>query len=104
MAEAAARAMPAPMQDVVALAYGEGDLAPRVVAKGRGLMAQEILRRAAEAGIYVHQSRELVSMLMRVDLDDQIPPALYVVVAELLSWLYRTERGQAPPKTSKESR
>lgn len=84
-----------PTRDAVALAYSEGDSAPRVVAKGKGLIAQEILRRAAEAGVYVHQSRELVALLMRVDLDDRIPSSLYVAVAELLAWLYRTDQRAA---------
>jgi len=84
----------------VALAYHAGDAAPRVVAKGRGLVADEIIRRAREAGLYVHESAELVGLLMAVDLDRHIPPQLYVVVAELLAWLYRTERavpGQERP-------
>lgn len=81
----------------VALTYREGQIAPKVVAKGRGLIAQEIISRAKEAGIYVHESRELVALLMQVNLDDRIPPQLYVAVAELLAWLYRLEQGKANP-------
>ena len=80
----------------IALAYAPGDAAPRVVAKGRGLVADEIIKRAREYGVYVHESPELVTLLMQVDLDDRIPPALYVAVAELLAWLYRVEKGAAP--------
>ncbi len=80
-------------QAAVALAYHSGDAAPRVVAKGRGIVAQMIIERAKEAGVYVHESKELVSLLMQVDLDDHIPPELYLVVAELLAWLYRLEKG-----------
>ena len=83
-----------PQQLAVALAYHEEDGAPKVVAKGRGLLAQAILDRAREAGIYVHESPELVAMLMQVDVDSRIPPQLYVAVAELLAWLYRLERGE----------
>ena len=75
----------------VALAYDGGDSAPRVSAIGRGLIADAIIARAREAGVYVHESRELVSLLMQIDLDEHIPPQLYVVVAELLAWLYRIE-------------
>ena len=85
----------------VALAYGENDTAPRVSAKGRGLLADTIIERAREAGVYVHESRELVSLLMQVDLDQHIPPELYFAVAELLAWLYHLEHGnadQAPPQ------
>ncbi len=83
----------------VALAYRDGDLAPRVVAKGRGLLAEEILRRAKESGLYVHESRELVGLLMQVDLDRHIPPELYRVIAELLAWLYHAEHRGTPPVT-----
>ncbi|GHU04720.1 hypothetical protein AGMMS49960_20750 [Betaproteobacteria bacterium] len=60
--------------EAVALTYTQGDAAPRVVAKGRGLLAQEIIERARQAGVYVHESPELVSLLMQVDLDERIPP------------------------------
>ena len=80
----------------VALAYQQGEGEPHVVAKGRGLMAQSIIERAHAAGVYVHESPELVSLLMQVDLDQHIPAQLYVAVAELLAWLYRVE--QAAPQ------
>jgi flagellar biosynthesis protein len=88
-------------QHAVALAYGSGDAAPKVVAKGQGLVAEQIIERARNAGVFVHESKELVSLLMEVDLDRQIPPALYRAIAELLAWLYYIESaqttGQAPP-------
>lgn len=80
-----------PPQNAVALAYQTGDLAPKVVAKGRGLIAEEIIARAREHGVFVHESKELVALLMQVDLDKNIPPALYRVVAELLAWLYHID-------------
>ena len=88
-----------PLRNAVALAYSQTDAAPRVVARGRGLMAEQIIARAHEHGVYVHESAELVSLLMQVDLDQHIPPQLYLAVAELLAWLYRLENGQAtsPP-------
>ena len=79
------------MQSAVALAYQSGSSAPSVVAKGKGLIAKAIIERAREHGIYVHQSQELVALLMQVDLDKDIPPALYRAVAELLAWLYHIE-------------
>jgi flagellar biosynthesis protein len=91
-----------PQPHAVALAYGAGDSAPRVVAKGRGLIAQKIIERANENGVFVHQSKELVALLMQVELDRDIPPTLYRAVAELLAWLYHIEAAQkngteAPP-------
>jgi flagellar biosynthesis protein len=72
-----------------------------VVAKGQGLVADQIIARAKEAGVFVHESKELVALLMEVDLDRQIPPVLYRAIAELLAWLYYIESahaaGEAPP-------
>ncbi|MCX7113795.1 MAG: EscU/YscU/HrcU family type III secretion system export apparatus switch protein [Proteobacteria bacterium] len=82
---------PDPLQSAVALAYQVGEEAPKVVAKGRGLIAEQIIARAKEHGVYVHQSKELVSLLMQVELDRKIPPELYRAVAELLAWLYSVD-------------
>jgi flagellar biosynthesis protein len=84
----------------VALTYNAGQSAPKVVAKGRGLLADAIIERAREAGVYVHESPALVSLLMQVDLDQHIPPELYLAVAELLAWLYRLEHGEDPEPSS----
>jgi flagellar biosynthesis protein len=83
---------PSERRAAVALQYAEHSEAPKVVAKGQGLIAQAIIARAREAGIYVHESPELVGLLMQVDLDQHIPPQLYVAVAEVLAWVYRLER------------
>ncbi len=80
-----------PNQQAVALAYETGDLAPRIVAKGRGLIAEQIIARAKDNDVFVHESKELVNLLMQVDLDDHIPPALYTAIAEILAWLYQIE-------------
>jgi flagellar biosynthesis protein len=82
---------PDPQREAVALAYRQTDAAPRVVARGRGLIAEEIIARAHDHGVYVHESPELVALLMQVDIDEHIPPQLYLAVAELLAWLYRLE-------------
>ncbi len=80
----------------VALAYEPSSGAPRVVAKGKGLLAEEIIERAKAAGVFVHESPDLVNLLMQVDLDERIPPGLYVAIAELLAWLYRLEQAEPP--------
>lgn len=88
---------PEKRKSAIALAYQTGDTAPKVVAKGRGLIAQAIIERARQHGVYVHESEDLVAMLMQVELDENIPPQLYLAVAELLAWLYRLEKGETPP-------
>ena len=65
--------------------------------KGKGLIAEEIIAKAREHGVYVHESPELVALLTQVDIDEHIPPQLYMAVAELLAWLYRMEHGELPP-------
>lgn len=74
----------------------EAGAAPRLTAKGSGLIAEEIIERARAAGVPIHESRELVSLLMQVDLDQHIPPALYIAVAEVLAWVYRLEQRSVP--------
>ncbi len=87
-------------RNAAAIAYDTVDTkrgqAPRVVAKGHGLVAEEIIERARLAGVPVHESRELAALLTKVDLDQHIPPALYVAVAEVLAWVYRLEGRAAP--------
>lgn len=90
-----------PRAEAVALTYTAGESAPKVVAKGRGLLAREIIERARDAGVYVHESPELVALLMQIDLDERIPPQLYIAVAELLAWLYRLEKGTDEPPPSR---
>jgi flagellar biosynthesis protein len=86
-------------QMAVALAYRSHDAAPKVVAQGRGIIAQAIIDRAKKHGVFVHESEELVGLLMQVELDQHIPPQLYMAVAELLAWLYRLEHGESPVST-----
>ncbi|WP_412479202.1 EscU/YscU/HrcU family type III secretion system export apparatus switch protein [Azonexus sp. IMCC34839] len=100
--------MPPPLtsdatREAVALAYGKTDAAPRVIAKGKGLIAEQIIASAKEHGVYVHESPELVALLTQVDLDEHIPPQLYLAVAELLAWLHNIEHDQPPPITPKSS-
>lgn len=92
-------------QTAVALAYQSGTPAPKVVAKGSGLIADQIISTAREHGVFVHESKELVALLMDVDMDRQIPPGLYRAIAELLAWLYHIESAKGgpippPPDTS----
>ena len=84
-------------QKAIALAYETGDFAPKVVAKGRGLIAEQIIARAKEHNVFVHESKDLVALLMQVDLDDHIPPVLYQAIAEILAWLYNLEHGVTQP-------
>jgi flagellar biosynthesis protein len=82
-----------------AISYDKNDYAPRVIAKGKGAMAEAIIALAKESGVYVHESRELVELLMQVDIDRDIPAELYTAVAEILAWIYWMEMGGNAGKT-----
>jgi flagellar biosynthesis protein len=72
----------------VALRY-EGRGAPRVTAKGKGVVAEQILSAAKTHSIPVQEDAELAALLSGIALGDEIPPELYLVVAELLAFAYR---------------
>jgi flagellar biosynthesis protein len=77
-------------QKAVALRYRqEEDDAPRVVAKGRGLVAEKIKALAEESGVPIREDDDLVELLGQVDIDREVPPQLYAAVAEILAWVYR---------------
>ncbi|NBT05197.1 MAG: hypothetical protein EBS54_00115 [Betaproteobacteria bacterium] len=75
-------------QQAVALAYQSHAIAPRIIAKGTGLIAELILDKAKRAGIPLKAEPELISVLMQLEVDEFIPPTLYAVIAEILVWAY----------------
>ncbi|MBD3390691.1 MAG: flagellar biosynthesis protein FlhB [Chitinivibrionales bacterium] len=79
-----------PRSKAVALRYHqERESAPRVVAKGEGLIAQKIREVAEAHGVPIQRDDDLVELLAQVELDREIPVELYGAVAEILSWIYR---------------
>lgn len=71
-------------KQAIALSYDPDEEAPRVIASGRGELAERIISRAKEADIPVHQDNKLADTLSRLDIGDMIPPELYEVVAEII--------------------
>ncbi|WP_111976666.1 EscU/YscU/HrcU family type III secretion system export apparatus switch protein [Algibacillus agarilyticus] len=71
--------------------------APEVIAKGFGERAEAIIKLAEESGILVHQDTELASYLTRLDVGDEIPKEVYVIIAELIAWSYILQ-GKKPEK------
>jgi len=72
----------------IALEY-DGKQAPMVTAKGHDEIANQILRLAHEKDIPIHQDKDLALVLDQIDLGDHIPEALYVILAEILTFAYR---------------
>ena len=81
------------LKKAVALKYEPGkDGAPRVTAKGRGRVADRIIELAREGGVPLSEDPDLVGALIQLDFDEEIPPDLYQVVAEVLAFAYRLNR------------
>jgi len=80
-------------KQAVALSYSkDAAAAPVVKAKGKGAVAERIVAIAAENGVPVREDASLVEVLSKLDLDQEIPPELYQLVAEILSFVYRTDQ------------
>lgn len=73
----------------------EHEDAPRVVASGEGFIAEQIVRIALDNGITVHKDSDLVEILSKLDIDALIPVEAFAAVAEILSYIYRTQ-GREP--------
>lgn len=81
-------------KQAVALRYQSGSMeAPAVIAKGKGYVAENILKTAMENRIPIQEDPSLVEVLGKLDLQQQIPPELYQVVAEILAFVYRLDKG-----------
>ena len=82
---------PPVVKKAVALRYDqEKEGAPRVIGKGAGYLAEQLLELAREHDIPIHEDADLLEILSRLDLNEEIPPETYVVVAEILAFVYRT--------------
>lgn len=80
------------LKQAVALEYDPLDMAPKIVATGRGRIAEKIIEEAESNDIPVHQDDKLADTLSKLDIGDYIPPELYEVVAEILVFVDRMEK------------
>ncbi len=84
---------PAERKTAVAMRYDiDRDKAPLVIASGRGPVADEILRIAEDNKIPLYEDPELAKLLAKLELDTEIPPELYTLVAEVLFFVYKLDR------------
>jgi flagellar biosynthesis protein len=82
-------------QRAVALKYQpESDNAPKVIAKGRGKVAEKIIEVAKKNNVFIHDDPDLVEALSQLDIHEEIPNELYSVVAELLAFIYSINNGE----------
>ncbi len=90
-----------PRRAAVALKYDAAtDSAPKVIAKGRGLVAEKIMTLAREQGNPMREDPDLVQLLTQIDLAQEIPPTLYKVVAEVLAFVYRLNQCYKQPNNA----
>jgi flagellar biosynthesis protein len=86
----------------IALTYdSDKDHAPRIVASGRGAIADRMLELAAAHGIAVRADADLAAILAAVEVGQQIPIAAFAAVAEVLFYIYRANERQAPAGASR---
>ncbi len=72
------------IKQAIALEYDVNDSAPKVIASGKGIVAERIIEKAKESAVPVHKDDKLADTLSRLEIGDMIPPELYEVVAEVL--------------------
>ncbi len=84
---------------VVALKYEHGAVAPEVVAKGVGTIAEKILEKGTENEIPIYEDKALVEELTKIDIGENIPPELYEVVAKILIFIGDLDKMQGKRNT-----
>lgn len=75
----------------VALSYDAGDEAPKILATGKGYVAEKIIEAAKEENVPIHKDEKLANTLSKLEIGDYIPKELYGVVAEILVFVDRVE-------------
>ena len=80
------------LKQAVAIEYDPTDMAPKIVATGRGKLAERIIEKAKESDVPVHEDAKLASTLSKLDIGEYIPPELYEVVAEILVFVDKMEK------------
>jgi flagellar biosynthesis protein len=79
-------------QKAVAVSYNPDEIAPKILAKGAGDVAEKILENAEKSEITIHKDAALVNDLTRLDLGEHIPPELYEAVAQILVFISELDR------------
>lgn len=80
------------IKQAIAIEYDPLDVAPKIVATGKGAVAERIIDKAKESDVPVHQDTKLAGTLSKLDIGEYIPPELYEVVAEILVFVDKMEK------------
>lgn len=84
----------------IALEYDPQDAAPKIVATGKGIIAEKILEKAKEASVPIHEDSKLADTLSKLEIGEMIPPELYSVVAEILVFVDAMDKIKAKMEKS----
>ncbi len=82
-------------KQAIALSYELGDEAPKIIATGKGLLAEKIIEKAKEADVPLYKDSNLANTLSKLEIGEMIPPELYTVVAEILVFVDNMDRLKA---------
>lgn len=83
------------IKQAVALEYEAGEEAPKIIAAGKGVLAERIIEKAKEASVPLHRDDKLADTLSKLDIGDYIPQELYGVVAEILVFVDQMDKIRA---------
>ncbi len=89
------------LKTAIALEYDPQDAAPKIVATGKGIVAEKIIEAAQEADVPVHEDSKLAATLSKLEIGEMIPPELYEVVAEILVFVDAMDKIKAKIEKSR---
>ncbi len=96
--------LPQTLVDIIAISIeyeGTGSGAPKVTAKGKGYIADEIIQKATELGIPIQEDKALVGLLSQVELNHEIPEELYESIVQVLIFAYQISGKELPSQDKK---
>mgnify|MGYP000846990483 FL=1 len=82
------------IKKAAAIHYEKGSMAPKILAKGKGIIAEKIIDKAVEENIPIYEDENLVNLLTKLEIGEFIPPQLYEIVAEILVFVGDIDRLQ----------
>lgn len=88
------------IKTAIALEYDPQDAAPKIVATGKGIVAEKILEKAKEADVPIHEDSKLADTLSKLEIGEMIPPELYEVVAQILVFVDAMDKIKAKMEKS----
>ncbi len=80
------------IKTAIALKYDKDYVAPKIIAKGKGFIAENIIKKAKESDVHIYEDEKLSKELINIDIGQDIPSELYTAVAEVLAFIYQLDK------------